>query len=58
MTQLESSEAFLPFDRRINPEPLGYPLTAFIAVSVRQKELAQIVDAASPRSPRCCRRTG
>ena len=30
MTQLEASGAFLPFDRRINPEPLGYPLTAFI----------------------------
>lgn len=44
MTQLEASSAFLPFDRRINPEPLGYPLTAFIAVSVRQKELAQIVE--------------
>ncbi|HEX7834538.1 MAG TPA: Lrp/AsnC family transcriptional regulator [Pseudolysinimonas sp.] len=44
MTQLESSGAFLPFDRRINPEPLGYPLAAFIAVSVQQKELAQIVE--------------
>ncbi len=43
MTQLEASGAFLPFDRRINPEPLGYPLTAAIAVSVRQKELAEIV---------------
>jgi len=43
MTQLEASGAFLPFDRRINPEPLGYPLTAAIAVSVRQKELAQTV---------------
>src|SRR6185503_4105334 len=43
MTQLEAAGAFLPFDRRINPEPLGYPLAAFIQVSVRQKELAQIV---------------
>jgi DNA-binding Lrp family transcriptional regulator len=43
MTQLEASGAFLPFDRRINPEPLGFLLTASIAVSVRQKELAQIV---------------
>jgi DNA-binding Lrp family transcriptional regulator len=43
MTQLEASGAFLPFDRRINPEPLGYPLTALIQVSLRQKELAQIV---------------
>ena len=44
MMQLEGSGAFLPFDRRINPEPLGYPLTAFIAVSVKQKELAPIVE--------------
>jgi DNA-binding Lrp family transcriptional regulator len=44
MTQLEQSGAFLPFDRRINPEPLGYPLTAFIGVSVRQKEITEIVD--------------
>jgi DNA-binding Lrp family transcriptional regulator len=42
MTGLEASGAFLPFDRSINPEPLGYPLSAFITVSVRQKELARI----------------
>ena len=44
MTSLEAAGAFLPFDRRINPEPLGYPLTAFITVSVRQKELARIAE--------------
>jgi DNA-binding Lrp family transcriptional regulator len=44
MTQLEASGAFLPFDRRINPEPLGYPLTAYITVAVRQKEIARIVE--------------
>jgi DNA-binding Lrp family transcriptional regulator len=44
MTQLEASGAFLPFDRRINPELLGYPLSAFITVTVRQKEIARIVD--------------
>ncbi|MEO8094097.1 MAG: Lrp/AsnC family transcriptional regulator [Pseudolysinimonas sp.] len=44
MTQLEASGAFLPFDRRINPEPLGFPLSAFITVTVRQKELATIVE--------------
>jgi DNA-binding Lrp family transcriptional regulator len=44
MTQLEASGAFLPFDRRINPEPLGYPLSAFITVKVQQKELAPIVE--------------
>jgi DNA-binding Lrp family transcriptional regulator len=42
MSQLDASGAFLPFDRSINPEPLGYPLTAFITVSVQQKQLAQI----------------
>lgn len=44
MTQLEASGAFLPFDRRIDPEPLGFPLSAFITVAVRQKELATIVE--------------
>lgn len=44
MTQLEASGAFLPFDRRINPEPLGYPLSAFITVTVQQKQLAGIVE--------------
>ena len=43
MTQLEASGAFLPFDRRINPEYLGYPLSAFIKVSMRQKEVAVII---------------
>lgn len=43
MTSLEASGAFLPFDRRINPEQLGYPLSAFITVAVRQKEIARIV---------------
>lgn len=42
MTALEAAGAFLAFDRSINPEPLGYPLTAFISVSLRQKELARI----------------
>jgi DNA-binding Lrp family transcriptional regulator len=44
MTQLEAAGAFLPFDRRINPEPLGYPLSAFITVRVQQKELAPIIE--------------
>lgn len=42
LTRLEASGVFLPFDRRIDPAPLGYPLTAFITVTVRQKELARI----------------
>lgn len=42
LNRLEADGAFLPFDRRIDPEPLGYPLSAFIQVTVRQKELAAI----------------
>ncbi|MGO4104493.1 Lrp/AsnC family transcriptional regulator [Leifsonia sp. YAF41] len=44
MTRLEESNAFVSFDRCINPVALGYPLTAFIEVHVQQKRLAQIVD--------------
>jgi DNA-binding Lrp family transcriptional regulator len=44
MSQLEAGGAFLDFDRRVDPRPLGYPLTAFVTVTVRQKELTRIVD--------------
>lgn len=44
MSRLESSGAFLAFDRSIDPTPLGYPLEAFISVHVRQKRLAEVVD--------------
>jgi DNA-binding Lrp family transcriptional regulator len=47
MARLEESDAFLSFDRRINPSALGYPLTAFVEVHVQQKRLAQIVDELS-----------
>jgi DNA-binding Lrp family transcriptional regulator len=43
MARLEESNAFLSFDRRVNPMVLGYQLTAFITVHVQQKRLAQIV---------------
>jgi DNA-binding Lrp family transcriptional regulator len=43
MARLEDAGAFLPFDRRVNPEVLGYPVTAFISVTTRQKELGRIV---------------
>lgn len=42
MTQLEAAGAFLSLDRRIDTRGLGYPLTAFITVVVRQRELARI----------------
>ncbi|MEO8529546.1 MAG: Lrp/AsnC family transcriptional regulator [Pseudolysinimonas sp.] len=44
VTQLEAEGAFLSFDRRIQTHGLGYPLTAFITVTVRQRQLAEIVD--------------
>ncbi|SKC46119.1 Lrp/AsnC family transcriptional regulator [Krasilnikoviella flava] len=44
LTRLEESGAFLAFDRRINPAALGHPLTAFLEVTVRQRELPAIVD--------------
>jgi len=44
MTQLEARGAFLSFDRRVDPHGLGYPLTAFITVVVRQRELARIAE--------------
>ncbi|WP_308468372.1 Lrp/AsnC family transcriptional regulator [Rathayibacter soli] len=47
MAALERSNVFLPFDRRINPEALGYPLAAFIAVHVQQQKLAAIVQELS-----------
>jgi DNA-binding Lrp family transcriptional regulator len=41
--QLEEAGAFLDFDRRVNPQFLGHPLTAFLEVEVHQKELSRIV---------------
>jgi DNA-binding Lrp family transcriptional regulator len=43
MAQLEAGNALLPLDRRVNPVPLGYPLTAFILVHLQQHHLAAIV---------------
>lgn len=42
MAALERNDAFLPFDHRISPVPLGYPLTAFISVHVQQQKLTQL----------------
>jgi DNA-binding Lrp family transcriptional regulator len=44
MSRLETSGAFLSFERSIDPAPLGFPLEAFISVHVRQKQLAEVVD--------------
>lgn len=42
LARLETGNAFLTFDRRINPTSLGYPLLAFITVHVQQRKLAEI----------------
>ncbi|MET0726158.1 MAG: Lrp/AsnC family transcriptional regulator [Leifsonia sp.] len=47
LTRLGSSGVLQSLERRIDPAALGYPLTAFIAVHVRQKALGAIVDAIS-----------
>lgn len=45
MVALEKRHAFLPFDHRISPAPLGYPLTAFISVHVQQRKIAELATA-------------
>lgn len=45
LAALESAGALLPFERRINPATLGYPLTAFVHIHVHQRQLAAIVEA-------------
>ncbi|GAA1717099.1 Lrp/AsnC family transcriptional regulator [Isoptericola hypogeus] len=44
LARLEESGAFLDFDRRISPAALGYPLTAFLELTVRQRALPAIVE--------------
>src|SRR5438270_524599 len=34
-----------PFDRRVRPESLGFPLTAYMTVTVVQRGLADVSDA-------------
>ena len=43
--RLQHRDAFLPFERRINPATLGYPLLAFVHVHVRQQQLEDITSA-------------
>lgn len=43
LSGLESRGALLAFDHRINPEVLGYRLTAFITVHLHQPRLPEIV---------------
>lgn len=47
LAKLEASGLFDSFERRINTVALGYPLTAFIEVHVKQKHLTEIVQQLS-----------
>lgn len=47
LARLESAGALLSFDRCIDPHYLGHPLTAFIELTVRQRDLTRIVEAVS-----------
>lgn len=42
-TRLEAAGVFLSFDRRVSSSAIGYPLTAFITVHVKQRKLGPIV---------------
>jgi DNA-binding Lrp family transcriptional regulator len=45
LTRLETGGVLAPFDRRVRPEALGFPLTAYITVTVVQRGLADVSDA-------------
>jgi DNA-binding Lrp family transcriptional regulator len=45
LTRLEGAGVLAGFDRRIRPEALGYPLGAYITVTVVQRGLADVSDA-------------
>jgi DNA-binding Lrp family transcriptional regulator len=47
LAQLERRNVFLPFERRINPAALGYPLAAFVHLHVQQQKLAPVTEALS-----------
>ncbi len=42
MTRLDQTGVFLPYERAFSPAVLGFPLQAFISISVRQTELPRI----------------
>lgn len=45
LARLESGGVLQSFERRIDPGALGYPLTAFVMVTVTQRKLDEIGDA-------------
>ena len=45
LSRLEGAGVLAPFDRRIRPEALGYPLGAYVTVQVVQRSLTDVSDA-------------
>ena len=45
LTRLEERGVLTTFERRIDPAALGYPLTAYVAVQVVQRELGPVAAA-------------
>jgi DNA-binding Lrp family transcriptional regulator len=45
LSRLESTGVLASFDRRVRPEALGYPLTAYVTVQVVQRSLTDVSDA-------------
>lgn len=45
LARLEERGVLRGFERRIDPAALGYPLTAYVTVTVVQRRLAEVADA-------------
>jgi DNA-binding Lrp family transcriptional regulator len=45
LTRLENTGALAPFDHRVRPDALGFPLGAYMTVTVVQRSLADVSDA-------------
>jgi DNA-binding Lrp family transcriptional regulator len=45
LTRLESAGVLAPFDHRVRPDALGFPLGAYMTVTVVQRSLADVSDA-------------
>jgi DNA-binding Lrp family transcriptional regulator len=45
LSRLESTGVLASFDRRVRPEALGYPLTAYVTVQVVQRSLTDVSGA-------------
>jgi DNA-binding Lrp family transcriptional regulator len=45
LARLESSGVLAPYDHRVRPEALGYPLGAYMTVQVVQRSLADVGEA-------------